>query len=47
MYQKARSMLMTKVLAYEDYAFNNGIPVQYQRQELQSHFGKEGGFLSL
>jgi hypothetical protein len=47
MYQKARSILMTKVLSCKDYAFNNGILMQYQQQELQSRFGKEGGFLSL
>jgi hypothetical protein len=43
---KARSMLATKILSYEDYAFNNGILMQHLRQELQNHFGKEGGFLS-
>jgi hypothetical protein len=39
-------MLVTEALSYEDYAFKNGILMQYQRQELQSRFGKEGGYLS-
>jgi hypothetical protein len=44
---KARPMLVTEVLAYEDYAFDNGILMQHLLQELQNRFGKEGEFLSL
>jgi hypothetical protein len=35
-----------EVLSYGDYAFDNGILMQHLRQELQSRFAKEGGFLS-
>jgi hypothetical protein len=38
-------MLVTEVLSYGVYAFDNGILMQRLRQELHSHFGKEGGFL--
>jgi hypothetical protein len=40
-------MLVTEVLSSKVYAFDNGILMQRLRQELQSRFGKEGGFLSL
>jgi hypothetical protein len=42
-----RSMLLIEVLLYEVYIFDNGILMQHLRQDLQSRFGKEGGFLSL
>jgi hypothetical protein len=39
-------MLVTEVLSYGVYAFDNGILMQRLRQELHSCFGKEGGILS-
>jgi hypothetical protein len=39
-------MLLTEVLSYGVYTFDNGILMQHLRRELQSRFGKEGGFLS-
>jgi hypothetical protein len=39
-------MLVTEVLSYGVYAFDNGILMQRLRQELHSCFGKEWGFLS-
>jgi hypothetical protein len=39
-------MLLTEVLSYEVYTFDNVILMQYLRRELQSCFGKERGFLS-
>jgi hypothetical protein len=39
-------MLVTEVLSYGVYAFDNGILMQSLRQELHSCFSKEGGFLS-
>jgi hypothetical protein len=39
-------MLVTEVLPYRVYAFENGILMQHLRQELHSRFVKEGGFLS-
>jgi hypothetical protein len=39
-------MLVTEVLSYRVYAFDNGILMQRLRQELHSRFDKEGGFLS-
>jgi hypothetical protein len=44
---KARSMLLIEVLPFGVYAFDNSILMQHLRRELQSRFGKEGGFLSL
>jgi hypothetical protein len=37
-------MLVTEVLSYGVYAFDNGILMRRLRQELHSRFGKEGGF---
>jgi hypothetical protein len=43
---KARSMLLTEVLPFRVYTFDNGILMQHLWRELQRRFGKEGGFLS-
>jgi hypothetical protein len=43
---KARSMLLTEVLPYKVYTFDNGILMQHLQRDLQGRFGKEGGFLS-
>jgi hypothetical protein len=43
---KAGSMLVTEVLSYRVYSFDNGILMQHLQQKLQSRFGKQGGFLS-
>jgi hypothetical protein len=39
-------MLVTKILPYKVYAFDNGIYMQHLQQELHNRFSKEGGFLS-
>jgi hypothetical protein len=40
-------MLLTEVLSYWVYTFDNCILIQHLRRELQSRFAKEVGFLSL
>jgi hypothetical protein len=39
-------MLVTEVLSYRVYVFDNAILIQRLQQELHSCFSKEGGFLS-
>ena len=39
-------MPLAEVFLYGVYTFDNGILKQHLRQDLQSCFGKEGGFLS-
>jgi hypothetical protein len=41
-----RLMPLIEVFLYGVYTFDNGILKQHLRQDLQSCFGKEGGFLS-
>jgi hypothetical protein len=38
-------MLVTEVLSYRVYAFDDGILLQHLWQESYSCFGEEGGFL--
>jgi hypothetical protein len=40
-------MALTELFLYEVYTFDNDIPMQHLWRDLQSCFGKEGGFLSL
>jgi hypothetical protein len=39
-------MPLTEVLSYGVYTFDTGILMQHLRRDIQSRFGKEGGFLS-